>query len=96
VLLMTAFAMKSTGQLGRGYNKCNVTFSNFVAFFQWWEQLTERISTSQSLGTVQKIIIITLSLGGYTLNCQVVVDSNKQFLDLYLGIPGSTNDASVL
>jgi hypothetical protein len=34
--------------------------------------------------------------GGYTLNCQAVVDSNKRFLDLYLGMPGSTNDARVL
>jgi hypothetical protein len=33
---------------------------------------------------------------GYTLNCQVVVDSRKRFLDLYLGMPGSTNDARVL
>jgi hypothetical protein len=33
---------------------------------------------------------------GYTLNCHVVVDSNKQFLDLYLGMLGSTNDARVL
>jgi hypothetical protein len=33
---------------------------------------------------------------GYTLNCQAVVDSNKRFLDLYLGMPGSTNDARVL
>jgi hypothetical protein len=34
--------------------------------------------------------------GGYTLNCQAVVDSNKRFLDLYVGMPGSTNDARVL
>ena len=34
--------------------------------------------------------------GGYTLNCQAVVDSNKRFLDLFLGMPGSTNDARVL
>jgi hypothetical protein len=34
--------------------------------------------------------------GGYTLNCQAMVDSNKRFLDLYLGMPGSTNDARVL
>jgi hypothetical protein len=32
--------------------------------------------------------------GGYTLNCQAVVDSNKRFLDLYIGMPGSTNDTS--
>jgi hypothetical protein len=34
--------------------------------------------------------------GDYTLNCQAVVDSKKQFLDLYLSMPGSTNDARVL
>ena len=34
--------------------------------------------------------------GGYTLNCQAVVDCNKRFLDLFLGMPGSTNDARVL
>ena len=34
--------------------------------------------------------------GGYTLNCQAVVDSHKRFLDLYLGMPGSTNDARML
>jgi hypothetical protein len=34
--------------------------------------------------------------GGYSLNCQAVVDSNKRFLDLYLGRPGSTNDSRVL
>jgi hypothetical protein len=33
---------------------------------------------------------------GYTLNCQAIVDSRKRFLDLYLGMPGSTNDARVL
>jgi hypothetical protein len=33
---------------------------------------------------------------GYTLNCQAVVDSKKRFLDLYLGMLGSTNDARVL
>ena len=33
---------------------------------------------------------------GYTLNCQAVVDSEKRFLDLYLGMPGSTNDSRVL
>jgi hypothetical protein len=31
-------------------------------------------------------------LGGYTLNCQAVVDSEKKFLDLYLGIPSNTYD----
>jgi hypothetical protein len=34
--------------------------------------------------------------GGYTLNCQAVVDSDKKFLDLYLGMPGSTHDVRVL
>ena len=34
--------------------------------------------------------------GGYTLNCQAVVDSEKRFLDLYLKMPGSTNDSRVL
>ena len=33
---------------------------------------------------------------GYTLNCQAVVDSDKRFLDLYLGMPGSTNDSRML
>jgi hypothetical protein len=31
--------------------------------------------------------------GGYTLNCQGVVDYRKWFMDLYLEMPGSTNDA---
>jgi hypothetical protein len=34
--------------------------------------------------------------GGYTLNCQVVGDNKKRFLDLFLGMPSSTNDARVL
>lgn len=34
--------------------------------------------------------------GGYILNCQAVVDSEKRFLDLYLGMPGSTNDSRML
>ena len=34
--------------------------------------------------------------GGYSLNCQAVVDSNNRFLDLFLGMPGSTNDSRVL
>ena len=33
---------------------------------------------------------------GYTLNCQAVVDCNNRFLDLFLGMPGSTNDVRVL
>ena len=37
-----------------------------------------------------------LKSGGYSLNCQTVVDSNKCFLDLFLGMPGSTNDSRVL
>ena len=34
--------------------------------------------------------------GGYTMHCQAVVDSSKHFLDLNVGMPGSTNDARVL
>jgi len=34
--------------------------------------------------------------GGYTINCQVLVDNRRQFLDLYLGMLGSTNDACIL
>jgi hypothetical protein len=34
--------------------------------------------------------------GRYTMNCQAMVDSKKRFLDLYLGMPGSTNDARIL
>lgn len=34
--------------------------------------------------------------GGYTINCQAVVDSEKRFIDLYVGMPGSTNDARML
>jgi hypothetical protein len=30
------------------------------------------------------------------MNCQTVVDSNKHFFNLYLGMPGSTNDARIL
>jgi hypothetical protein len=33
---------------------------------------------------------------GYALNCQAVVDSRKVFLDLFLGMLGSTNDARML
>ena len=33
---------------------------------------------------------------GYSLNCQAVVDSNKRFLDLFLEMPGSTNDSWML
>ena len=33
---------------------------------------------------------------GYTLNCQAVVDSRKIFLDLFLGMSDSTNDAKML
>ena len=34
--------------------------------------------------------------GWYTINCQALVDSEKRFIDLYLGMPGSTNDAMML
>jgi len=30
------------------------------------------------------------------MNCQAIVDSDKRFLDLYLGMPGSTNDSRML
>ena len=32
----------------------------------------------------------------YTLNCQAIVDNEKRFTNLYLGMPGSTNDSRVL
>jgi hypothetical protein len=34
--------------------------------------------------------------GRYSLNCQAVVDSQKRFMDLYLGMRGNTNDSCVL
>jgi len=34
--------------------------------------------------------------GAYTMTCQAVVDSNKRFLDLNVGMPTSTNDSKVL
>jgi len=34
--------------------------------------------------------------GGFIVNCQAVVDSDKRFLNLFLGMLGSTNDARVL
>ena len=34
--------------------------------------------------------------GDYSMNCQAIVDSNKKFLDLNLGMSGSTNDSHVL
>lgn len=34
--------------------------------------------------------------GAYSMHCQAVVDSNKRFLDLYVGMLGSANDARVL
>ena len=33
---------------------------------------------------------------GYSINCQVVVDSSKHFLDLYVGMPSSTNNEHML
>ena len=33
---------------------------------------------------------------GYNVNCQAVVDNNKRFLDLYMGMPGLTNNSRVL
>jgi len=34
--------------------------------------------------------------GGYNMNCQVVVDTDKRFMDLYIGMPGSMNDSRML
>ena len=34
--------------------------------------------------------------GGYILNCQAEVDKGKCYLDLYIGMLGSINDAKVL
>lgn len=34
--------------------------------------------------------------GGYTIQCQAVVDKHKRFLDVVVGMPGSTNDSRVL
>lgn len=33
---------------------------------------------------------------GYTIQCQVVVDVNRRFLDVAVGMPGSTHDVHVL
>ena len=30
------------------------------------------------------------------MNCQVVVNADKMFIDLYIGMPGSTNDSRML
>jgi hypothetical protein len=34
--------------------------------------------------------------GGYSMQCQAVVDREKHFLDVYVGMPGSTNDCRML
>jgi hypothetical protein len=34
--------------------------------------------------------------GGYSMQCQAVVDKRKRFLDVYVGMPGSTNDCRML
>ena len=34
--------------------------------------------------------------GGYSMNCQAVVDVDKRFIDLYIGMLGSTNDNRML
>jgi hypothetical protein len=34
--------------------------------------------------------------GGYSMQCQAVVDKKKRFLDIYVGMPGSTNDCRML
>ena len=31
--------------------------------------------------------------GGFTMQCQAIVDRNKKFIDISVGMPGSTNDA---
>jgi hypothetical protein len=33
---------------------------------------------------------------GYTVACQAVVDNKKKFVDIFVGMPGSTNDARML
>lgn len=34
--------------------------------------------------------------GGFSMNCQVVVDASKHFFDLNVGMPGSTHNARIL
>jgi len=34
--------------------------------------------------------------GGYSMNYQAVVDSDKQFIDLFLGMLGSSNESRML
>jgi len=34
--------------------------------------------------------------GGYNMNCQAVVGLDKRFMDLYIGMPSSTNDSRML
>lgn len=34
--------------------------------------------------------------GGYSINCQAVVDNSRRFMDLYVGMPSSTNDSRML
>ena len=34
--------------------------------------------------------------GGYSMNCQAVVGPDKRFMDMYIGMPGSTNDSRML
>lgn len=31
--------------------------------------------------------------GGYTMQCQAVIDKSKRFIDLSVGMPGITNDS---
>ena len=33
---------------------------------------------------------------GYSISCQAIVDSSKCFMDLYVGMPGLTNDSRML
>lgn len=34
--------------------------------------------------------------GGYTMNCQAMIDLEKRFMDLYIGMSGSTHDSRML
>ena len=35
-------------------------------------------------------------IGGYSMHCQAIIEKNKRFLDVYVGMPGSMNDSCVL
>jgi hypothetical protein len=34
--------------------------------------------------------------GGFSMQCQAVVDKHKRFIDVFVGMPGNTNDMRVL